>query len=251
MIVHNGVNQLFFAEFCRDGLVRPEILMVGQLSAAAKGHELVLRAIADLIPSFSPASMPHHRRRAGPYRLEALVRDLGIGSASSFAAARAGPKLAECDAALRRIRLPSRNEGLGCVYLGSHVLRQASDGCSGQGVDEVIEHAEWLAHSRGWTRTTCPGLSAYSSHPKCRDGIGTDAPDDPGQVDVIAFRRNIGEDLPPSHSMSGSSSEWRNRLVYNGGHRYRRMGCFTSATKDIVFWVCQSHPPQLLPCAAM
>ncbi len=64
-IVYNGVNPNLFSPNPADaGPFDPEILIVGNL-LRSKGHELVLRAVANLRSVLSPASMPHHRRRSG------------------------------------------------------------------------------------------------------------------------------------------------------------------------------------------
>jgi len=118
MIVHNGVNPtLFSPNSAAMGSSDPEILMVGNL-LRSKGHELVLRAIA---------SMPHHRRRAGPYPIGSVGARLGYWAASSFRRPPEPVRSCRCDAALRRIRAAQPERGSGVCVFGSHVLRQASD----------------------------------------------------------------------------------------------------------------------------
>jgi teichuronic acid biosynthesis glycosyltransferase TuaC len=200
-IVYNGVNPSLFAP---NPLVwgrgsapskpaasvetgDPEILIVGNLQRS-KGHELVLRALGNLRPAF-----PQLRCRIigeGPDRaqFEALVRDLGIGQQVQFAGLRSRFEVAE---AMRRCSvfvLPSRNEGLGCVYLEAMSCGKPVIGCRGQGIDEVIEHGKngWLIPVDGLEQLV-QGLSALLGSPEMCTRIGT------------AARQTILEKLTLSH----------------------------------------------------
>ncbi len=187
-IVYNGVNpNLFSPNQAEVGRFDPEILMVGNLHRS-KGHELVLRALANLRPSF-----PQLRCRIigeGPDRaqFEALVRDLGIGPQVQFVGRQSRSEVAE---AMRRCSvfvLPSRNEGLGCVYLEAMSCGKPVIGCRGQGIDEVIEHGEngWLIPADGLEQLV-QGLSALLGSPEMCTRIGT------------AARQTILEKLTLSH----------------------------------------------------
>ncbi len=175
-VVHNGVNpSLFSANPVEGRQFDPEILTVGTL-LRSKGHELVLRALGKLRPSF-----PQLRCRIigeGPdrARLEALVRELGIGRQVQFVGRQSRSEVAE---AMRRCSifvLPSRNEGLGCVYLEAMSSGKAVIGCHGQGIDEVIEHRKngWLVPAEGLDELV-QELSALLGSPELRTRIGTAA----------------------------------------------------------------------------
>jgi len=176
MIVHNGVNPtLFSPNSAAMGSSDPEILMVGNL-LRSKGHELVLRAIADLIPSFPQLQCRIIGEGPDHTRLEALVRDLGIGQQVHFAGRQSRFEVADAMRRCAVFALPSRNEGLGCVYLEAMSCGKPAIGCSGQGVDEVIEHGKngWLIPVDG-LEPLVQGLSALLESPEMRDGIGTAA----------------------------------------------------------------------------
>jgi len=175
-IVHNGVNpSLFSPNPAAGGPFDPEILIVGTL-LRSKGHELVLRALGKLRASF-----PQLRCRIigeGPdrNRFEALVRELGIGPQVQFVGRQTRSEVAE---AMRRCSifvLPSRNEGLGCVYLEAMSCGKAVIGCQGQGIDGVIEHRKngWLVPAEGLEELG-QGLSALLGSPELRTRIGTAA----------------------------------------------------------------------------
>jgi teichuronic acid biosynthesis glycosyltransferase TuaC len=173
-IVHNGVDPILFsANPAEGGQFDPEILIVGAL-LRSKGHELVLRALGKLRLSF-----PQLRCRIigeGPdrARFEALVGELGIGRQVQFVGRQSRSEVAE---AMRRCSvfvLPSRNEGLGCVYLEAMSCGKPVVGCQGQGIDEVIEHGKngWLVPAEGLEELV-QGLSALLGSPELRTRIGT------------------------------------------------------------------------------
>jgi glycosyltransferase involved in cell wall biosynthesis len=173
--VYNGVNPVLFSpDSSAAGSLDPEILVVGNL-LRSKGHELVLRALANLRASF-----PKLRCRIigeGPERaqLEALVRELGfgIGQQVQFVGRQSRSEVAE---AMRRCSvfvLPSRNEGLGCVYLEAMSCGKPVIGCRGQGIEEVIEQGEngWLIPPGGLEELV-EGLGALLGSPETCARIG-------------------------------------------------------------------------------
>jgi len=202
VVVHNGVNQNLFSPNLEEvGSVRPEILIVGNLSRS-KGHELVLRAIENLRPSF-----PQLRCRIigeGPdrARLEALALELGIGQQVQFVGRQSRSEVAE---AMRRCSvfvLPSRNEGLGCVYLEAMSCGKPVIGCRGQGIEEVIEHGRngWLIPVDG-LEPLVQGLSALLGSSELCTRIG------------IAARQTILEKLTLSHQAQHLARIYRETIA--------------------------------------
>jgi glycosyltransferase involved in cell wall biosynthesis len=187
-IVYNGVNPSLFSPNPADvGPSDPEILIVGNL-LPSKGHEFVLRAVRDLQPSFPQLRCRIIGEGADRARLQALVGDLGIGSQVQFAGRQSRSEVAE---AMRRCSvfvLPSRNEGLGCVYLEAMSCAKPVIGCCGQGIDEVIDHGRngWLIPVDGFEQLV-QGLSALLWSPELRASIGK------------AARQTILEKLTLSH----------------------------------------------------
>jgi teichuronic acid biosynthesis glycosyltransferase TuaC len=172
-IVQNGVDPNLFSPISAE--VRheaPEILVVGTL-LPSKGHELVLRALKILKPSW-----PQLQCRIvgeGPYRaqFEALACDLGVGQQVQFVGRQSRGQVAE---AMRRCSvfvLPSRNEGLGCVYLEAMSCGKPVIGCEGQGITEVIEHGKngWLVPADGLEELV-QGVSALLGSPELRTRLG-------------------------------------------------------------------------------
>lgn len=201
-VVHNGVNpSLFSPNPSETGQLAPEILVVGDL-LPSKGHELVLRAFRNLMPSF-----PQLRCRIvgeGPARarLEVLVRDSGMVGQVEFVGRLSRSEVAE---AMRRCTvfvLPSRSEALGCVYLEAMSCGKPAIACRGQGMDEVIEHGKngWLIPADGLEEFV-KGLSALlESHELCTR-IGT------------AARQTILEKLTLLHQAERLAGVYRQALI--------------------------------------
>jgi teichuronic acid biosynthesis glycosyltransferase TuaC len=203
-IVYNGVNPILFSPDSPEA--RPydlEILVVGNL-LRSKGHELVLRALANLRASF-----PKLRCRIigeGPERarFEALVRDLGIGIEQQvqFVGRQSRSEVAE---AMRRCSvfvLPSRNEGLGCVYLEAMSCAKPVIGCRGQGIEEVIEDGKngWLIPPDG-LEELMQGLAALLGSPETCARIGT------------AARQTILEKFTLSHQAEHLATIYRQAIT--------------------------------------
>jgi teichuronic acid biosynthesis glycosyltransferase TuaC len=203
-IVYNGVNPILFSPDSHAAeLLDTEILVVGNL-LRSKGHEIVLRALANLRASF-----PKLRCRIigeGPEhaRFEALVRDLGIGIERhvQFVGRQSRSEVAE---AMRRCSvfvLPSRNEGLGCVYLEAMSCGKPVIGCRGQGIEEVIEHGKngWLIPPDGLEELV-QGLAALLGSPETCARIGT------------AARQTILENFTLSHQAEHLATIYRQAIT--------------------------------------
>ncbi len=201
-IVYNGVNpNLFSPNLAAEGQVDAEILIVGNL-LPSKGHELVLRALANLRHSF-----PRLRCRIigeGPARaqFEALARDLGIEPQVEFAGRQSRSEVAEAMRRCSVFALPSRNEGLGCVYLEAMSCGKPVIACRGQGIDEVIEHGKngWLIPVDGLEQLE-QGLSALLESPELRARIG------------MAARQTILEKLTLSHQAQHLARIYRDAIA--------------------------------------
>jgi teichuronic acid biosynthesis glycosyltransferase TuaC len=209
-VVHNGVNpDLFSPNSSSAGQVdpsidpdfAPHILIVGTL-LRSKGHELALWALAKLRPWFPRLQcriIGEGRDRA---RFEALAHELDIGQHVQFVGRQSRLQVAE---AMRRCSvfvLPSKNEGLGCVYLEAMSCGKPVIGCRGQGIDEVIEHGKngWLIPADGLEELV-QGLSALLGSRELSARIGT------------AARQTVLEGLTLSHQAKQLATVYRQAIA--------------------------------------
>lgn len=146
IVIYNGVDpEVFFpAEHDAESEV---ILTVGSL-IGIKGHAVLLRAVAR-VQELRPA-VRCEIIGEGPeqQRLEALCGDLGLGDKVRFLGRQSREQVAEAMRRCTVFALPSRYEGLGCVYLEAMCCGKAVIACRGQGIEEVIE-----AGINGWLVT--------------------------------------------------------------------------------------------------
>ena len=142
-VVYNGTDPSVFAPGTAQEKT-PTILMVGNL-LAGKGHELVLRAFSRVEDSHPDLQCRIIGEGADRDRFVGLAKDLGISDQVHFLGRRSRSEVAEAMRNCTIFVLPSRYEGLGCVYLEAMACSKPVIACSGQGIDEIIQHG-----SNGW-----------------------------------------------------------------------------------------------------
>ena len=137
-VVYNGVDtRTFFPVPGSEPTAT--ILSVGNL-IPIKDHASLLRAFAAIAPEFPAVSLEIIGE--GPER-ENLTRSadqLGITPRVRFLGRQSRKEVAD---AMRRCSvfvLPSRYEGLGCVYLEAMACGKSVVACRGQGIEEIVEH---------------------------------------------------------------------------------------------------------------
>jgi glycosyltransferase involved in cell wall biosynthesis len=142
-VVYNGTDPGMFTPGSTQEPT-PNILMVGNL-LAGKGHELVLRAFARVKDSHPALQCRIIGEGADRERFAGLAKNLGISDQAHFLGRRSRSEVAEAMRNCTIFALPSRYEGLGCVYLEAMASGKGVIACSGQGIDEIIRHG-----SNGW-----------------------------------------------------------------------------------------------------
>lgn len=139
-VLYNGVDpRMFSPPESEPDADLPVILSVGNL-IPVKGHELLLRAFAAIQDRFPGLSLELIGDGPERSRLQQLVGEQGIASKVHFRGRQSRQQVA---VAMRRatiFALPSRYEGLGCVYLEAMSSGKPVIACLEQGIDEVIEH---------------------------------------------------------------------------------------------------------------
>jgi teichuronic acid biosynthesis glycosyltransferase TuaC len=142
-VIYNGVDAQMFAPAPTEAFPNT-ILSVGNL-IPIKGHELVLRALATVLPRHPHLLIEIIGDGPERNRLVKLAADLNLSERVRFLGRRTRKQVAD---AMRRsvlFVLPSRYEGLGCVYLEAMSTEKPVIACHGQGIDEIIRHG-----SNGW-----------------------------------------------------------------------------------------------------
>lgn len=138
-VVYNGVDPELFSPGSEPSSGGPIVLSVGNL-IPIKGHDLLIRAVASLVPEFPSLALEIIGDGPERSRLQALTRRLQITECVRFLGRQSRHEVA---AAMRRctvFALPSRYEGLGCVYLEAMSTGKPVIGCRGQGIAEIIQH---------------------------------------------------------------------------------------------------------------
>lgn len=148
------------------------ILIVGNL-LAGKGHELVLRAMAELKQSYRSLCCNVIGEGADRERFAQVADNLGIRENVHFLGRRNRAEVAEAMRECTLFALPSRNEGLGCVYLEAMACGKPVIGCQGQGIANIIDHGKngWLIPVDGLSELT-EGLRLLLSDPCLRNRVG-------------------------------------------------------------------------------
>ena len=136
-VVYNGVDAELFSPTRAPKPGSPNILSVGNL-IPIKGHQTLIRAIGMIALEF-----PHVDLQIigdGPERrhLEDLARQMNIADRVHFRGRQSRREVADAMQRCTVFALPSRYEGLGCVYLEAMATEKPVIGCRGQGIAEII-----------------------------------------------------------------------------------------------------------------
>jgi teichuronic acid biosynthesis glycosyltransferase TuaC len=195
-VIYNSVDAHMFSPPSAD-IVPNTILSVGNL-IPIKGHELLLQALAAVLPSYPHISCEIIGDGPERDRLTRLASDCNIADRVSFLGRQSRKQVAE---AMRRcvlFALPSRYEGLGCVYLEAMSCAKPAIACRGQGIDEIIRHGNngWLIDP-GNLQELIAALLALLQNPQLRRQIGE------------AARRTILDGLTSAHQANELAAVYR------------------------------------------
>lgn len=140
-IVYNGVDTELFSPTKETDNGYPMILSIGDL-IPIKGHDLLLRAIAELRKQFSNLRL--EIVGDGPQRetLSKLAVELHINDRVGFLGRLTRKQVAEKLLQCTIFALPSRYEGLGCVYLEAMASGRPVVACRNQGIADVIQNGQ-------------------------------------------------------------------------------------------------------------
>lgn len=137
-VVYNGVDPKLFSPDSADTQPGDGILSVGNL-IPIKGHDLLIRAVASLANEFADISLDIIGEGSEKARLQSLARQSGISSRVHFRGRQSRHEVANAMKRCAFFVLPSRYEGLGCVYLEAMSCAKTVIGCRGQGIAEILQ----------------------------------------------------------------------------------------------------------------
>ena len=143
-VIYNGVDAAVFFPARREQTTHT-ILSVGNL-IPIKSHELLIRALAALRERYPQAQLEIIGEGPERGRLQKLAEELRVDGQVHFLGRQTRTQVAEAMRRCTIFALPSRYEGLGCVYLEAMCSGKPVIACRGQGIDEVIQHGVngWL-----------------------------------------------------------------------------------------------------------
>jgi glycosyltransferase involved in cell wall biosynthesis len=138
-VVYNGVDPELFAPVPDRTAAAPVILSVGNL-IPIKGHAALICAAAALAGEFPELSWEIIGDGPERARLQTLCAQLQVTEKVQFLGRQSRKQVAAAMQSCTLFALPSRYEGLGCVYLEAMSTGKPAIGCRGQGIAEVIQH---------------------------------------------------------------------------------------------------------------
>lgn len=138
-VVYNGVDPELFAPVSNPTFAAPVVLSVGNLTPT-KGHATLIRAAAALTADFPGLRVQIIGDGPELARLQGLCAQLQVKETVRFLGRQSRKQVADAMQRCTLFALPSRYEGLGCVYLEAMSAGKPAIGCRGQGIAEVIQH---------------------------------------------------------------------------------------------------------------
>jgi teichuronic acid biosynthesis glycosyltransferase TuaC len=173
VVVYNGVDPAEFSP--RETGTGAKILSVGNL-IPTKGQELLLRAFAEVKDTYPDAVCDLIGDGPERARLASLAGQLELAGRVNFLGRKSRADVARAMQACTIFALPSRYEGLGCVYLEAMSCEKAVVGCREQGIEEVIQNGRngWLI-APGDLRDMTDALHFLLQDPYTRRRMGQEA----------------------------------------------------------------------------
>ena len=173
-VVYNGTDPEFFAPNHNDSRAHndPDC----REFAGGQGARTCFAGSRQIEAVASRFAMRNYWRRRDRDRFARLARDLGISGRVHLLGRRSRAEVAEAMRNCTVFVLPSRYEGLGCVYLEAMACGKPAIGCHGQGIEEIIRHGEngWLIPIDG-LEDLVQGLKVLLGNADLRARIGNAA----------------------------------------------------------------------------
>ena len=138
-VVYNGADAHTFFPVAGPDQPATTVLSVGNL-IPIKDHASLLRAFAALAAEFPTVKLEIIGEGPERENLIRLANQLGVRPRVQFLGRKSRKEVADAMRACSVFALPSRYEGLGCVYLEAMACGKPVVACRGQGIEEIVEH---------------------------------------------------------------------------------------------------------------
>ena len=138
-VAYNGVDPELFSPDDSSASGARIVLSVGNL-IPSKGHDSLIRTAGALAAEFPALRWEIIGEGPERARLQALCEQLHVTDKVQFLGRQSRKQVAAAMQRCTLFALPSRFEGLGCVYLEAMSAGKPAIGCRGQGIAEVIQH---------------------------------------------------------------------------------------------------------------
>jgi len=138
-VVYNGVDPEMFSPAGRPEPGMLGILSIGNL-IPIKGQDLLIRAVSSLAAEFPLLTLEIIGDGPERSRLQSMAHELKVSDRVRFPGRQSRRQVTEAMRRCTVFALPSRYEGLGCVYLEAMSTGKPVIGCRGQGIAEVVQH---------------------------------------------------------------------------------------------------------------
>ncbi len=171
-VVYNGVDPELFTPAGQASAGAVTIVSVGNL-IPIKGHDLLVRAAASLAPEFPELRLQIIGDGAERDRLQALAAQLHVNDRVFFLGRQSRKQVAAAMQRCTLFALPSRYEGLGCVYLEAMSCGKPVIGCREQGIAEIIQHgSNGFLVGPGNEKELTLAIGMLLRDPRRRDSLG-------------------------------------------------------------------------------
>jgi teichuronic acid biosynthesis glycosyltransferase TuaC len=138
-VVYNGVDPELFNPGATPPPATGLVLTVGNL-IPTKGYDALIRAAGALAAEFPALRWEIIGDGPERARLQGLCTQVQVADKVRFLGRQTRRQVAAAMQGCTLFALPSRYEGLGCVYLEAMSSGKPAIGCRGQGIAEVIQH---------------------------------------------------------------------------------------------------------------
>ena len=176
-VVYNGVDPELFSPASESSELTTTVMSAGDLRAM-EGHDVLIRATADLVNEFPSLSLDIVGDGPERSRLERLAKKIGLAGQVRFVGRQSRKQIAEAMKSCTLFALPSLVDQSGCLHVQAMSCGKAVIGCRGQGIAEIIQHGtNGFLVGPGNEKELALAMCMLLQDPQRRRSLGTSARD--------------------------------------------------------------------------